>query len=206
VNCFEEAQHQMANELHTIRFKRGGVEFELIGSEERVIEAWTKLEDAVVAAFAEDAEESSSGDPSAENGNGKDRQATKTKRRTKSFKGHQGDDALRADVAEKLSNTSIDGFAKLGSKPSARFAGYAALDWARKKADIDGLTAPEIQEFLSSRLRIKNTYQAYAAALGGQAKSGEIDKLGTRPRIFRLMNPGEEALAAHVKGLAAKAN
>src|SRR6185437_11599169 len=113
-----------------------------------------------------------------------------------------GSSDQRADVTEKLMNTSLDGFAKVGNKPSARIAGYAALDWARKKAGIDGLTAPEIQEFLSSRLRLKNTYQAYAAALGGQVKSGEVDRIGTKPRIFKLMGSGETALAEHVKSLA----
>ena len=78
---------------------------------------------------------------------------------------------------------------EIGAEAAERAIADAGLD----PADIDGLTSQEIQRFLSSRLRIKNTYQAYSAALGGRVKSGEIDKVGN---LFKLMGKGEDALAA----------
>jgi hypothetical protein len=190
-----EAQHDMADELHTIRFKREGVEFELTGSQEEVARAWTSLEPAVVAAF-EKAPPSGDSRQATENGDSGEATTKKRRRRTSGQRRSGTTINERADVKQKLAETPLDGFAEIGNKPTSRMAGYAALAWAHKKAGIDGLTSQEIQRFLSSRLRIKNTYQAYAAALGARVKSGEIDKVGN---LYKLMGKGENALAEHVK-------
>jgi hypothetical protein len=197
----EEAQHGMADELHTIRFKREGVEFELTGSREEVTRAWESLKPAVVTAFEQATSNGSTRPSTTENGDVEsgEGKAKKRRRKTGGQQRRAATSSERADVEKKLTETPLDGFAQIGSDPSARIAGYAALDWARTKADTDGLTAQEIQRFLSSRLRIKNTYQAYAAALGGRVKSGEIDKVGN---LFKLMGKGEDALAEHVKKVA----
>jgi hypothetical protein len=188
----------MADEMHTIRFKRGGIEFELTGSQEQVSRAWGSLEASVVTASTQAV---SNGDAEgAENGNGESGEAPKKKRRkAATSRRNAATNDERAEVEAKLKETSLDGFAHLGSNPSSRIAGYAALSWARAKADVDGLTAQEIQRFLSSRLRVKATYQAYAAALGGRVKDGEVDKVGN---LFRLMGKGDTALAEHVKKVA----
>jgi hypothetical protein len=188
----------MADEMHTIRFKRGGIEFELTGSQDEVSRAWGSLESAVVTAFTQAA---SSGDTEpTENGSGESGDTPKKKRRkAATSRRNAATNNERAEVEAKLKETSLDGFVQLGSNPSSRIAGYAALSWAREKADVDGLTAQEIQRLLSSRLRIKATYQAYAAALGGRVKDGEVDKVGN---LFRLMGKGDTALAEHVKKVA----
>jgi hypothetical protein len=192
----------MENELHTIRFKRGSVEFELTGSEGQVATAWTALEPAVVGAFEQGSSYDDVGDEQAiDNGSGNGDAPKKRRKRTTSAQRSATTNSERADVDKLLMETSLDSFdfAQLGNNPSSRIAGYAVLDWAHKKLDTDGLTSQEIQKFLSVRLRVKATYQAYAHALSLRVKVGEIDKVGN---IYRLMGKGEEALAAHVKKVA----
>src|SRR4051812_21297704 len=126
----------MADDLHTIRFKRSGTEFEMTGSRDDVRRAWTTLEAAVVAAFAHTtANGHGNGDDPAEH-TGETKTTAKRRSRRQNQRASSTDE--RADVAGKLVNTSLNGFPKLGSKPSARFAAYAALGWARSKAGIDG--------------------------------------------------------------------
>jgi hypothetical protein len=89
----------------------------------------------------------------------------------------------------------------VGHKPGSLLAGFALLSWAHKKLQIDGLTAPEIQAFYDAKWRLKRTPQAYGQALSARQRSGEIDVKGS-PRVFRLMNPGESALAEMLKKVA----
>lgn len=198
----EEARQDMADELHTIRFRREGVEFELTGSQEEVARAWVSLESAVVSAFLQAAPNGDAPGSTAEAGAGESGEGTTRKRRRRPGGQQRASGTSnngRAEVEKLLTETSLDGFAQLGSSPTARMAGYAALEWAHNKAGVDGLTSQEIQKFLLSRLRIRNTYQAYAHALGGRVKSGEIDKVSN---LYKLMGKGKDALAEHVQKIA----
>jgi hypothetical protein len=189
----------MANEaLHTIRFKRGEDEFELTSTAEEVAKVRAMLEPYVETTFAE------AGGPVEEEGEEKPAAADKARAARGGRRGRRrggrrqqaesGSGDERAAVRERLLNTPLEGFPKMGSKPTARLAGYATLAWAREKLGIDGLTAPEIQAFIESKWRLKRSQQAFGQALSEHVRSGEIDVQGS-PKVYRLMAPGDEALA-----------
>jgi hypothetical protein len=177
----------MANEqLHTIRFKRGDDEFELTSTAEEVASWREALEPAISQTFKTaqaPAPKPVRETPRAPRGGGR--------RRQRAPRG--GSEGARTAIRERLLGASLEGFPKIGSKPSALLAGYATLSWARAKFDIDGLTAGEIRAFISSKWRLRRSAQAYNQALSRRVREGEID-VGGQPKEFRLMAPGEEKL------------
>jgi hypothetical protein len=187
--------------LHSIKFKRNGVEFEMAGSADDVAKAWAALEPTVVASFEAAASatptrrrstSSGTGFPS-EGGNGGGRKRTTRKRAMATpAEGRSGN-------LSTLLAAQVDDFPEIGETPTALYAAYATLMWASDKLEIDGLTADEIQQFLQQKLRIKNTSNAYRLAFKSQPRA--VDASNTRPAVFKLMRPGERALEAYLESV-----
>ncbi len=194
------------NGRHILRFKRGGIEFEIVSTAEQVATVWMSIEPSVVEAFAsgevEEEEETEQVEPTTTEGT--DRTRTRRRRTTRrrapgSGEGRGG----RAEIASRLADADLTKFPKLPARPSAQMVGYATLHWAHSELDIDGLTATEIARFNTDRRRFSRTHQAFTQALGKRVSSGEVDVRGT-PQVFRLMADGETALKTYIEEQAKK--
>jgi hypothetical protein len=197
----------MADANSTIRFKRGDVEFELVGSASDVSRAWASLSGVIANAFAESTPPrergSGEGDTQGEQTTRKQTARKKTTRKKTTARaagGTRGQAKDRSKTLQKLLDAKRDTFPDLGSSPTALYAGYATLSWARKELDIDGLTASEIQKFCQQKLRIRNTAAAYRNAFNSVPKA--VDASNDYPAVFRLMRPGEEALSTYLEQVA----
>lgn len=184
----------------SMRFRRDGVEFELSGSAEDVRKAWTALEALVVAAYAEPAR-SSANSGTKRLGEGSTGETPGRRPRRKSTRGSTATGEAKPESnLSKLLAARVDEFPEIGDNPTALYAGYAVLRWAKETLGIDGLTATDIQEFLQQNLRIKNSSNAYRVAFANQPRA--VDASGDRPAVFRLMRPGEKALDAYLNKVA----
>ena len=184
-----------SNDLHTIRFKSGDFEFELISSAQEVAKAREALTDAIATAFSgatADDDVGGAADEKADQEKPNKTRAKRPPRRTAVAAAGGGD---RKATRDKLLAASVESFPQIGDKPTALLAAMVVVSWAHKKLGIDGLTSQEIQVFLADRRRIKRSYQAYAAALDRRVASGEVDVQGNNPKVYRLMAPGETTLA-----------
>lgn len=189
----------MGEQLHSLRFKKGGVELELTGTRDDVMGAWQKLEGAAVEAFAS---ESSRPEPAPSTGSSTQGSKTperKPRKKTTRTRASSGE-SKREDNLSKLLAAQVDEFPEVGDSPTALYAGYATLRWAKDSLGIDGLTAKEIQTFLQQKLRIKNSPNAYRLAFSGQPRA--VDASDDYPAVFRLMRPGETALDVYLKKVA----
>jgi hypothetical protein len=197
----------MAEGLHTIRFKRDGVEFEMTGSQEDVEKAWAALEPSVVSAFTEAQtggrrrqQQASEPDPGDQgNGNGKPKAKPKPKSR-RSASGATKSGGEREEILTKLLDADFDTFPELPNNAKAVYTGLATLRWARDELGIDGLAITEIHRFLSDKLRYGQTSEAYRLAFKSLPRA--TNATGT-PKIYRLMRPGDDALDAYLKTVAA---
>jgi len=187
----------MAEEpLHSIRFRRDGVEFEMTGTREDVAAAWDALQAPVVAAFTGTRQAAPKKElPGEENGE-EDANKTPKRRRKPGTRKASGGGAAGSENLTKLLGSQVHDFPEIGDDPGALYAGYATLQWARDKLGIDGLTAADVRTFLADKLRIKYTSNAYRQAFGTTPKA--IDRTGNRPQVFKLMAPGARALKAYI--------
>src|ERR1019366_3715042 len=99
----------MSDQLHSIRFKREGVEFELTGTQADVQKVWTALESSVVSTFGHAAAgrhqpPSDEPDGDGEPPDGEEAQAKPRKRRSRRSTGGVKNADGRADVVTKLLN------------------------------------------------------------------------------------------------------
>lgn len=190
----------MADESSSIRFKKGGVEFELVGSAADVGKAWDQLSGVVVDALKDaPAEASEEHEPAGESPAPR-KKSTRKRTARKSTASAPAKGADRSEIRTKLLESDLDDFPQVGDSPIARYAAYAVLDWAKKTHGIDGLTAPEMQEFFQQRFSIPNTPQAYRQAFKGKGRAREFVKSGS-PQVFKLMKDGKKALDKYVKGI-----
>jgi hypothetical protein len=190
----------MSDQVHTIRFKRDGVEFELTGSEADVQKAWSALESSVVSAFGRGTAQHQAPAPepqakgkSSDGGEGQTKVRKRTSRR--SAGGTKSPDG-RADVLKKLLDADHDTFPELPDDAQAVYKALAALQWARETLAIDGLSIGEIRTFLSEKLRYSETAPAYRYGLNQLPRATN----GTgSPKVYKLMRPGDQALEAYLK-------
>lgn len=184
---------------HSIfRFKRGSTEFEFVGSEADVAKAWDLLGPVVASALKGASNETTETNGSSDKANVANRKPTRrVARRTPS-----AGSGAREEIRTKLLETPLEGFPHLGDNPTARYAGYALLDWAKGVLEIDGLTVAEIATFYQDRFGIPNTPAAYREGFRGRAR--EVMKSGT-PAQFRLAKDGKIALDKYVERVAAGA-
>jgi hypothetical protein len=183
----------MAEEqLHSIRFRRDDVEFEMTASASDIASAWARLEPVLMTVLGEATRET--GRTGARE---TQREAADSRRRRRAATSRARQEGDRADIANQLASAAIDEFPELGQSPQGLYVAYAALKWARDELGIDGLTPSEIQHFAAQRLRLRNTQGAYRNALNRAGRA--VDVRGNRPQVFHLMAPGERALEAYVR-------
>jgi hypothetical protein len=187
--------------LHSIRFKDGDVEFELIGSASDVEKVWVLLEEHVTRAFATERPVRGRTTSNGSDGDGS-KTPTKTRRSSRTAVGtSDGGSAARSDILQKLLGASIEDFPEIGDEPSAFLAGLATLSWARNELEIDGLQISEIHKFLSKKLRLSYTTEAYRFAFKQHPRM--FNTTG-RPTTFHLMSRGDKELSKQLAELANK--
>lgn len=186
----------MAEQTNSLRFKRGGVEFEIVGSAADVGKAWDSLGEIVAEAFKNlaastpEPEEGSGGDGGQTNKTTSKKTTRKATPRKSTASGGAGATA-RADVRKKLLGNELENFPDLGDAPTARYMGYALLNWAREQLEIEGLTAQEIRDFYLEKFNMPNTDAAYREGFRGRGR--EVMKSGN-PAVFRLTRDGQREL------------
>jgi hypothetical protein len=181
--------------LHTIRFRSGGMEFELISTAEEVAKAREALEPLLLAGLDVGEVDELGGESPAGDGATTRKRTPKrpAKRKRRSTASEVTGDA-RGEIRSRLLDAPLEGFPEIGQKPVSMYAAYAVLSWAHSKLGIDGLTAQEIQEFMREKWRLGRSYQAYSKPMNGRLRTGEVHASGDAPRVYRLMGPGETAL------------
>ena len=186
--------------LHSIRFKRAGVEFEMTAAPADVAKVWESLEQSVVAAFLDEDSDESHLPGRANNGQAPEKEEkSKAKRKGGGRKRSTRKSAAKAgedEVLKTLLAAPLDNFPELGADPKALYAAYATLSWAEQELNLEGLTASEIQGFLSKKMRLKNTVAAYRNAM--KARNKAVDFAGS-PERFRLMAPGKRSLESYLQ-------
>jgi len=178
------------------------VEFELTSTPAEVAKLQKAHEPAVFAALAGDRESPRSLDDdltvvaALKTGAAK-RPAARRQRVIRELKGGEGEE--RARVWQNLLAAAPDGFPSIGARPDALYAAYMLLRWARETLDIEGLTAHEIQAFLTMKLHLPYASEAYAAAIASRAHNGEVEVLGDQPKVYRLTESGERLLRKRIR-------
>jgi len=190
----------VSEQLHTVRFKRGNVEFELTSTPAEVAKLRKVLEPAVLAALAGDHDSPRSLDEDLTVVAAvKTETAKRPARRPRVLHDVQGGEGeQRATVWQNLLAAAPDGFPSIGARPDALYAAYMLLRWARETLDIEGLTAHEIQAFLTMKLHLPYASEAYAAAIASRAHNGEVEVIGDQPKVYRLTESGERLLRKRI--------
>jgi hypothetical protein len=191
-------------QLHTVRFKRGSVEFELTSTAAEIAEVRRILEPAFFAALNRPARDEKSPALDVALGSFAATAGETAPRRPRSPRRFESHETLgRTGVWEKLLVAPLDDFPALGERPAALYAAYALLRWARETLSLDGLTAHEIQAFLTMKLHLPYASEAYAASMISREPVGEVEILGDHPKVYRLTKRGERVLDADVVSSAA---
>jgi hypothetical protein len=172
------------------------VEFELTSTPAEVAKLRKALEPAVLAALAGDHESPRSLDDDltvvAAVKTETVKRPARRPRVLHDLRGGEGEQ--RARVWQNLLAAAPDGFPSIGARPDALYAAYMLLRWARETLDIEGLTAHEIQAFLTMKLHLPYASEAYAAAIASRAHNGEVEVIGDQPKVYRLTESGERLL------------
>jgi hypothetical protein len=196
----------VSEQLHTVRFKRGSVEFELTSTAAEIAEVRRVLEPAFFAALSRPArdEKAAALDHALGSIAATAAEGAREPRRPRSPRRLETRETLgRAGVWEKLLGAELDEFPVLGDRPDALYAAYALLRWARDTLNLDGLTAHEIQAFLTMKLHLPYASEAYAASMIAREPVGEVEIIGDHPKVYRLTKRGERFLRADVVASAA---
>jgi hypothetical protein len=129
--------------------------------------------------------------PRAGSGNRRVR-ATKARATTGSSDDLQGRDDPAAVLIDSLSRTD---YPEVGQAVRALDRALYILRIASEEYGIDGMSAPQIAKVLTEKFRLRVTRQAIGQAL--DAAGNYVDRVsGKRGAVYRLMQPGEDYLAA----------
>src|SRR4051794_28648315 len=119
--------------MHSIKFKRNGVEFEMSGSADDVAKAWAALHPTVVASFEHAASRTPRRENTSESASTTDNGGDGARRRTTRKRGPSTGERATSSNLPMLLAAQVDDFPEIGETPTALYAAYATLKWARDK-------------------------------------------------------------------------
>lgn len=113
----------------------------------------------------------------------------------RSSSGGGGGSAPGSDRVAKVSGIPRDEAPEVDQESSVQGRSIALLVAAKREADVDGLTAPEIAKILTEKFRHRTTRQAVTKAMDAAGNMIDRQRNGSSAAIYRVMRTGEDWLA-----------
>jgi hypothetical protein len=122
---------------------------------------------------------------------------TATPRRASKKRSSGGGDAgtTEDDRVARVTAISRDDAAEVDQESSVQGRSIALLVVAKREADVDGLTAPEIARLLTEKFRHRTTRQAVQQAMDAAGTMIDRQRNGNSAAVHRVMRTGEDWLA-----------
>lgn len=117
--------------------------------------------------------------------------------------GGGGGNAPGSDRVAQVSGISRDEAPEVDQETSAQGRSIALLVVAKREADVDGLTAPEIAKILTENFRHRTTRQAVQQAMDAAGNMIDRSRNGNSAAVYRVMRTGEDWLATPAEQRAA---
>lgn len=99
------------------------------------------------------------------------------------------------DRVAQVSAISRDDAPEVDQEESVQGRSIALLVVAKREADVDGLTAPEIANILTEKFRHRTTRQAVQQAMDAAGNMIDRQRHGNGAAVYRVMKTGEDWLA-----------
>jgi hypothetical protein len=106
-----------------------------------------------------------------------------------------GGNAPVGDRVARVSAIPRDDAPEVDQEDSVQGRSIALLLFAKREADVDGLTAPEIATILTEKFRHRTTRQAVQQAMDAAGNKVDRQRNGNSAAVYRVMRPGEDWLA-----------
>ncbi|GAB4062529.1 hypothetical protein GCM10028777_02560 [Angustibacter speluncae] len=118
------------------------------------------------------------------------------KKRAPSTPGRGDVETPAVDRVAQVTAIARDAAPEVDQETSVQGRSIALLVAAKREADVDGLTSPEIAKILTDKFRHKTTRQAVTQAMDAAGSKIDRQRSGNDPIIYRVMKTGEDWLSA----------
>lgn len=103
-------------------------------------------------------------------------------------------EAQASDRIALVTAISREAAPEVDQEMSVQGRSIALLVAAKREANVDGLTSPEIAKVLTEKFRHKTTRQAVTQAMDAAGSKIDRHRSGNEPAIYRVMKAGEDWL------------